>query len=305
MDSARFLPRVTPIKDHVFYRCLTITQWRWWLEASHIPWVFSIQRVKRITTGSGRSHIHKPTSSSFVTRSCPRHRTKTSKRSGYLRSPIIASGHLSFWSGHRLICAMTRLPSTNWQKTSRNLSAMKWARSWPRSYAPSSMWNVQPWHRYDFLGFEIIEFIANHSSFELQKGLKNVFDEAILAALEPPEQKPRRRCRILWITRMIYIEWRFARYICRRHCFSRMLHRWRNCCCAWTTFSIIQKDFKEWVAPTLSMLRSAWWLDTCDWINERSLFPIFFCKFIQIRARCNDAQGFLPSNHESLSLKFS
>ncbi|GFS60237.1 cdc42 homolog [Trichonephila inaurata madagascariensis] len=30
-----------------------------------------------------------------------------------------------------------------------------------------------------------------------QKGLKNVFDEAILAALEPPEPKPRRKCRLL------------------------------------------------------------------------------------------------------------
>ena len=33
--------------------------------------------------------------------------------------------------------------------------------------------------------------------FALQKGLKNVFDEAILAALEPPEQKKGRKCRIL------------------------------------------------------------------------------------------------------------
>ena len=33
---------------------------------------------------------------------------------------------------------------------------------------------------------------------KLQKGLKNVFDEAILAALEPPEQKPRRRCCLFW-----------------------------------------------------------------------------------------------------------
>lgn len=30
-----------------------------------------------------------------------------------------------------------------------------------------------------------------------QKGLKNVFDEAILAALEPPEPKKRRRCVLL------------------------------------------------------------------------------------------------------------
>jgi len=30
-----------------------------------------------------------------------------------------------------------------------------------------------------------------------QKGLKNVFDEAILAALEPPEQKKRSKCCLL------------------------------------------------------------------------------------------------------------
>ena len=31
----------------------------------------------------------------------------------------------------------------------------------------------------------------------LQKGLKNVFDEAILAALEPPEHKAKKRCLVL------------------------------------------------------------------------------------------------------------
>lgn len=30
-----------------------------------------------------------------------------------------------------------------------------------------------------------------------QKGLKNVFDEAILAALEPPEQPKKRKCTLL------------------------------------------------------------------------------------------------------------
>ena len=30
-----------------------------------------------------------------------------------------------------------------------------------------------------------------------QKGLKNVFDEAILAALEPPEQTKKRKCTLL------------------------------------------------------------------------------------------------------------
>ena len=39
-----------------------------------------------------------------------------------------------------------------------------------------------------------IIFTNDYFFVKLQKGLKNVFDEAILAALEPPEQKPRRRC---------------------------------------------------------------------------------------------------------------
>ena len=30
-----------------------------------------------------------------------------------------------------------------------------------------------------------------------QKGLKNVFDEAILAALEPPEEKKKKKCVLL------------------------------------------------------------------------------------------------------------
>ena len=38
----------------------------------------------------------------------------------------------------------------------------------------------------------------------LQKGLKNVFDEAILAALEPPEQKKKKKCVILW-TQILFI----------------------------------------------------------------------------------------------------
>lgn len=35
------------------------------------------------------------------------------------------------------------------------------------------------------------------NGFIIQKGLKNVFDEAILAALEPPQQEKKRKCVIL------------------------------------------------------------------------------------------------------------
>ena len=39
--------------------------------------------------------------------------------------------------------------------------------------------------------------LPTHTSHALQKGLKNVFDEAILAALEPPQDKPKKRCSCL------------------------------------------------------------------------------------------------------------
>lgn len=43
--------------------------------------------------------------------------------------------------------------------------------------------------------------LSVHISLALcsQKGLKNVFDEAILAALEPPEPKKKRKCVLLWV----------------------------------------------------------------------------------------------------------
>ena len=43
----------------------------------------------------------------------------------------------------------------------------------------------------DLLIISCLQFVP------LQKGLKNVFDEAILAALEPPEPLKKRRCNIL------------------------------------------------------------------------------------------------------------
>lgn len=46
--------------------------------------------------------------------------------------------------------------------------------------------------------FWISQFFDNNTEFEmLQKGLKNVFDEAILAALEPPEPVKKRKCTLL------------------------------------------------------------------------------------------------------------
>lgn len=49
----------------------------------------------------------------------------------------------------------------------------------------------------DFLGFQIQSLSYNLKILGLQKGLKNVFDEAILAALEPPEPVKRRKCLLL------------------------------------------------------------------------------------------------------------
>lgn len=52
-----------------------------------------------------------------------------------------------------------------------------------------------------FLGFCLCENSKMRVPLSLfapfQKGLKNVFDEAILAALEPPEPKKTRRCVLL------------------------------------------------------------------------------------------------------------
>lgn len=42
-----------------------------------------------------------------------------------------------------------------------------------------------------------ILFSPYYNGFIFQKGLKNVFDEAILAALEPPQQEKKRKCVIL------------------------------------------------------------------------------------------------------------
>lgn len=44
---------------------------------------------------------------------------------------------------------------------------------------------------------EIILIVLILIFYFLQKGLKNVFDEAILAALEPPEPVKKRKCVIL------------------------------------------------------------------------------------------------------------
>lgn len=40
-------------------------------------------------------------------------------------------------------------------------------------------------------------FFSRSLNNKTQKGLKNVFDEAILAALEPPEPVKGKRCKIL------------------------------------------------------------------------------------------------------------
>lgn len=57
------------------------------------------------------------------------------------------------------------------------------------------------WLPLGFLGFCLCEKSKMKLPLSLfapfQKGLKNVFDEAILAALEPPEPKKTRRCVLL------------------------------------------------------------------------------------------------------------
>lgn len=47
------------------------------------------------------------------------------------------------------------------------------------------------------LNSDFLIFLVFSVNFASQKGLKNVFDEAILAALEPPEVPKKRRCKFL------------------------------------------------------------------------------------------------------------
>lgn len=67
------------------------------------------------------------------------------------------------------------------------------------SKSPSVLRGV--WLPLGFLGFFLYENSKMRLPLSLfapfQKGLKNVFDEAILAALEPPEPKKTRRCVLL------------------------------------------------------------------------------------------------------------
>ena len=106
--------------------------------------------------------------------------------SGYLRSRIIARKPRSCWSARRLIYEKTSPPLTNWQKISKNHSPMKLAKNSPKNWELSNMSNVPHSHRFVFSlifwCFKIIWFF-----FFKQTGLKIVFDEAILAALDPPQ----------------------------------------------------------------------------------------------------------------------
>lgn len=54
-------------------------------------------------------------------------------------------------------------------------------------------------HKWNLIGVILMESSKCMCFYfaKLQKGLKNVFDEAILAALEPPEPSKKRRCAIL------------------------------------------------------------------------------------------------------------
>lgn len=62
----------------------------------------------------------------------------------------------------------------------------------------ANSWGFE-WFKFD-LQLYYTEYQTGHFflSTPFQKGLKNVFDEAILAALEPPEPKKSRRCVLLW-----------------------------------------------------------------------------------------------------------
>lgn len=77
------------------------------------------------------------------------------------------------------------------EKLAKELKAVKFVEC-------SALTQVNIWLKYPYKQLtDIYELFSRFESFELQKGLKNVFDEAILAALEPPELPKKRRCKFL------------------------------------------------------------------------------------------------------------
>ena len=124
--------------------------------------------------------------------------------------------------------------------------------------------------------------------FFLQKGLKNVFDEAILAALEPPEQTKKRKCRILWFAyhwqtelalttiedlhvirrKLLYQNCLLPHFIqqcpLQEECFVIIARK----SCAWIYFFLNNKRFTRYASEVHDDLNK------CDWINDCNLFRI-------------------------------
>lgn len=82
------------------------------------------------------------------------------------------------------------------EKQAKELRAVKYVEC-------SALTQVQPLC-HEALSQVLLTFVQEYwqqpfiAMFVLQKGLKNVFDEAILAALEPPEPTKKNKCVILW-----------------------------------------------------------------------------------------------------------
>lgn len=77
------------------------------------------------------------------------------------------------------------------EKLAKELKAVKYVECSALTQVSMHLLNRKTCPRYCSLLVIITEFSM------LQKGLKNVFDEAILAALEPPEPVKKRKCTLL------------------------------------------------------------------------------------------------------------
>lgn len=79
------------------------------------------------------------------------------------------------------------------EKLARELRAVKYVECSALTQVGGVVEFLHAWKSWDY----ILIFLSLSPFVFYQRGLKNVFDEAILAALEPPETKSKKKCILL------------------------------------------------------------------------------------------------------------